>query len=360
MKKLVIVTRNMSAGGAERVIAQLVNSFVNKEIECIIITLDNKEIFYQINKKVKIKPIGKKSNNVYLDKFLKYKTLRKMVKIESPDIVLVLPEEIAIYTLPALIGLNIPIVVSERNNPWIMPWKKITRILRKMFYPFASGFIFQTEQASTFFSPSIRKKGKVLLNPLDLQRIPSPWKGKRSKEIVSVGRLEKQKNFPLLIKAFAKFYEKHSDYILTIYGEGSLKDELLDLASSLLPKDAYRFPGKDPDVLNCIVDAAIFVLSSDYEGLPNVLMETMATGMPVISTNCPSGGPAELIRNGENGILVPVGDVNSLAKAMCKIVESKGLSQLLGENASMVGRRFDSKTIANEWLEYLNYVVRTY
>ena len=353
MKKLIFVTRNMKAGGAERVIAQLANYFSRIGIHCTIVTLDKEEIFYKLDSSINIYAIGEKSSNLYIDKFLRYKELRKYVTSQDPDIILALPEEIGIFVIPALIGTNIPVVVSERNNPWIMPWKKATRIARKLFYPFASGFIFQTEQAASFFSKQIRRKGVVLPNPLDLERIPEPWQGERRKEIVSAGRLVKQKNFGLLIKAFAKFYRSHPDYILTIYGEGALKKDLQKLAESLLPKGTFSFPGRTSELLNYMRGASMFVLSSDYEGMPNVLIEAMAIGMPVISTDCPSGGPAELIENGKNGLLVPVDDVDGLYEAMCCIAENEQYADLMGKNALFIKNKLEISKIAEQWRQYL-------
>ncbi|MGH4140378.1 glycosyltransferase family 4 protein [Clostridium sp.] len=356
MKKLVFVTRNMMAGGAERVISQLANNFSRAGIQCTIVTLDNEEIFYQLDRTVKVHTIGRMSSNSYTDKFLKYKQLRLYINHEKPDIVLTLPEEIGIYVIPTLIGTNIPVIVSERNNPWVMPWKKVTRFMRKLFYPFASGFIFQTEQAASFFSLNIRTKGIILPNPLDLERIPEPWEGKRRKEIVGAGRLDKQKNFPLLIRAFSKFYKNHSDYVLTIYGEGSLKKELISLAASLLPKDVYDFPGSTRNLLEQMRGASMFVLSSDYEGMPNVVIEAMAMGMPVISTDCPSGGSAELIDNDKNGLLVQVDDVDALTEAMCKVAESKELSEKLGENAKEIRERLNCNVVAEKWRYYIEFI----
>lgn len=358
MKKLMVITRNLKAGGAERVISQLVNNFCEEGIECIIVTIDDAHIFYTIDPRVKIYSVGKKSDKLYIDKFLKYKAVRKYAISEKPDVVLALPEEIGIFVIPALLGTGIPVVVSERNNPWVMPWKKETRLMRRLFYPFAAGFIFQTDQAASFFPKYIQKKGIVLPNPLDLVRIPEPWREKRRKEVVGAGRLEKQKNFKLLIQAFAQFYRNHPDYILTIYGEGSLRKELEELAASILPEGVYRFPGNVPNLLEQINGAAMFVLSSDYEGMPNVLIEAMAMGMPVISTDCPSGGPAYLINNRENGILIPVGDVDSLCKAMCKIAEDPEFSQCLGKNACLIKKKLDSAIISKKWREFLSSVAK--
>lgn len=357
MKKLTIVTRNMKAGGAERVISQLANKFTENGVECIIVTLDNEEIFYQLDNAVKVHAIGRTSSNSYVDKLLKYKELRRYININKPDIVLALPEEIGIFVIPALIGTNIPVVVSERNNPWVMPWKKSTRLMRKLFYPFASGFIFQTEQASNFFSEKIRKKGIVLPNPLDLNRIPEPWEGDRIKEIVGAGRFDKQKNFPLLIRAFAKFYEKHSDYVLKIYGDGPLREELIRYADSLLPKNAYCFPGRTTELLEKIKSASMFVLSSDYEGMPNVVIEAMAVGIPVISTDCPSGGPSYLIENGKNGILTPVGDLDALSDAMSKIAESDEFAMKISKEAQTIKSRLNAEVVAEKWRKYLNDIL---
>jgi len=345
----------MKAGGAERVISHLANHMCNKGIKCTIVTLDNEKIFYPLVNTIKIHKIGKKSKNTYIDKFLKYKELRRYIKYNKPDIVLALPEEIGIYVIPALLGTKIPVIVSERNNPWVMPWKKETRIMRKVFYPFAAGIIFQTKQAASFFSPKIRQKGVVLPNPIDLHLIPEPFVGKRRKEVVGAGRLNKQKNFHLLIQAFSKFHGNHPDYTLTIYGEGALREELENYAASLLPKGVYSFPGRSCELLELIRDAAMFVLSSDYEGMPNILIETMAMGMPVISTDCPSGGPAELIESGKNGILIPVGDKDLLSLEMCKIAESKELAFELGKNAIQIKKKLNC--VSEKWLRYLNKFV---
>ncbi|MRX72998.1 glycosyltransferase [Bacillus lacus] len=354
--KVIFITRSMWAGGAERVITELVKHFTKIQINCEIITIDDEKILYDIPKGVKIQPIGKQSSNASIDKVLRYKKLRDYVVNSKPDLVLTLPEDIGIYVIPSLLGTNIPVVVSERNNPWVMPWKKETRFLRNIFYPFAKGFVFQTEGAANFFSKKIREKSVILPNPLDLNQIPV-LKSERRKEIIGAGRLDKQKNFPLLIKAFARFYETNKDYVLTIYGEGTLRNELNELASSLLPQGAFQFPGRKEDLLERINGGAMFVLSSDYEGMPNVVIEAMAMGVPVISTNCPTGGPAELIDDGVNGLLVPVGDLDAMIEAMCKVAGSSILAKKLGRNALKIRERLDATVIAEEWLKFIKFVV---
>ncbi|WP_156896467.1 glycosyltransferase family 4 protein [Halobacillus kuroshimensis] len=353
--KVLFVTRSMWAGGAERVIAELVKHFTKMKIKCEILTIDDENILYDIPKEAKIYPIGEVTKNKLLDKFLRYKKVRKLVKDSKPDVVLALPEDIGIYVIPSLLGINVPVIISERNNPWVMPWKKETRFLRKLFYPFANGFIFQTKDAANYFPDKIKEKSIILPNPLDLKQIPSINQEKR-KEIIGAGRLDKQKNFPLLIRAFAKFYKNNNDYVLTIYGDGALKNELEDLASSLLPQDSFQFPGRKADLLEHISGGSMFVLSSDYEGMPNVVIEAMAMGIPVISTDCPTGGPAELIDDGVNGLLVPVGDLDSMTQAMSKIAKSKSLARNLGLNALKIRDRLDTNVVSEKWIEYIKFV----
>lgn len=356
IKKIVIVTRNMFGGGAERVIAQLIKYFDTINIKCILITIDDAEILYELPDRTDVVVIGKKSLNKIKDKFLIYREVRSIVKKSNPDIVLSMPEDIGIYLIAALLGTGIPIIVSERNNPWVMPEMKVTRLLRKVFYPFANGFIFQTEMAASFFNKSIQKKGVILPNPLDLERIPLKYNDKRRKEIVASGRLEEQKNLKLLIEAFSEFYKSNSDYKLIIYGQGKLRNELIRLANENIPSSAFSFPGWIPNLLEKINGASMFVLSSDYEGLPNVLIEAMAMGMPVIATDCPSGGPKMLIKDKENGLLIPVNDKNALIKAMEKLKDND-YAEKLGNNALDLREELGSKLVYEKWIDYLNKII---
>lgn len=352
MKKIDIITKAMTSGGAERVIAQLANYFVANGICCRIITTDNREVMYPLNEKIQVVPIGKKSDNKVIDRVVRYSALRKIVLSERPDVVLTMPEDTGIYVILALLGTGIPVYVSERNNPWVMPNVKITRFLRKIAYPFAKGVIFQTEMAKSFFSPSIQKKGVVLPNPVDASRIPAPYEGEREKRFVAVGRLEPQKNFSMLIRAFAEFNKEIHGYKLTIYGEGKERDELENLIKDLGMQNDIELPGRDRDVLNKINNAAAFILASDYEGMPNALIEAMCMGMPVISTDCPSGGPRELIMNNYNGLLVPVSDDGKLSQALKKITDTE-FSDKIGRNAFSIRKKMTDLGVFEAWKSVL-------
>lgn len=348
-----IVSSALVAGGAQRVIVQLIKKWVEWNIEVCLILVEKKEHFFDVPKEVSVFEIGRRSNNSFFDKLKRYSEVIYILKKQKVDIILSLPEEIAIYVSLFNIGSGIPIIVSERNNPWVMPNVKITRFLRKISYCFVNGFIFQTKNAASFFSKKIQRKGVILANPLDLTRIPSRYDGERRKIIVSAGRLERQKNFLLLIESFSIFFKKNKDYTLCIYGEGKQREELQNYIKKKGLEGNVLLPGKNTNLLESIKDASVFVLSSDYEGVPNALIEAMATGIPVISTDCEPGGASDLIINEVNGLLVPVRDSNKLAEAISSLLSNPKKAEDMSLKALLVKERFNCDTVAESWLTFL-------
>lgn len=355
---IAIVTRNMGAGGAERVISQLIRQWSDMGVQCSLVSMYPGKPFYTVPETTQCYDIPSFSNNNNLDKLRKYACLRKKIKKIAPDVVLAMPEEIGIFVILALAGTGIPVVVSERNNPWVMPNKKITRILRQLAYPFVDGLIFQTKNAASFFPESQQKKGIVLPNPLDCSRLPEPNLAQREKTVVSAGRLEPQKNFPLLINAFAQFHRSHPEYKLVIYGEGRERARLESLAGEKLPEGSWSMPGRVDDLPARIGKGGIFVLSSDYEGVPNVLIEAMAMATPCVSTDCAPGGAASLIRTGENGILVSVGDANALANAMGAMADHPQQAACMAAEAVNIRQELDADAVCRSWLAFLEGKVK--
>lgn len=351
-KKIVIVTKSMFAGGAERVIAQLANYFVSIDIECVLITTDNERIGYELSDKVKLIAIGKKSNSKLVDRIERYRIIRNVVKKEIPTVVLSMPEDTGIYVILSMLGTGIPVYVSERNNPWVMPNVKITRLLRTLMYPFAKGIIFQTEMAQSFFSESIKKKSIILNNPVEEKRIPTQYEGVRKKEIVAAGRFDDQKNFQMLINAFSDFNIKDDKYKLIIYGEGNKRTELEKLVKDINLEEKILLPGRNNDLLNTIRESAMFILSSNYEGMPNVLIEAMCMGMPVISTDCPSGGPRQLIKDGINGLLIPVDNRKRMYDAMLIMTDEQS-AKLMSNEAYKLRPEITNDNIFVLWSKFL-------
>ncbi len=356
MKKLMIVTHKMSGGGCERVIAQLLNCFARDGIACTLVTECGVPSFYDLPESVEqiYLTFGKTLPAMKIPKA--YRKLRKLVKSQKPDLVLALPEKVNVWTVLYLLGTGVPVVVSERNDPHRHPENKLKRVLRKLVYPRADGFIFQTQDAADFFPKSIRRRGVVLDNPLDTSRIPARFTGERRFVVAAAGRLHEQKNFDLLIRAFARFYKEHHVYSLLIYGEGPEKQRLMKTASRLGIAGAVELPGQSKTLLEDLSDCAMFVLSSNYEGMPNVLIEAMACGLSCIATDCPIGGVRSLVTDGENGLLIPVGDESALAFAMARIADDAPLADRLGENATQIRIRLDETIVAAKWRQYLETI----
>lgn len=348
-----IVTRVLAGGGAENVAIQIANWFSENEIQTQMIVLQHSEIPKSINSAMQISYVKSSTKNLIYRKTTEYLDVRRKILEFKPDIVLAMPEDVGIYLIFAMLGTKIPIVVSERNNPWLLPYRKFSRIFRRIMYPFATGFVFQTEFARSYFSNSVQKKGCVLPNPLNVSGLPVIYEGVRDKTIIGAGRLVSQKNFTLLIKAFAIFQSRFPDYKLIIFGEGPQKNDLLALAENLLIPNSYEFPGRVPNLPEKISKASIFVLSSDYEGFPNVLIESLSMGIPSISTDYLPGGANTLIKNGINGYVTPVGDIEELAKAMGNLIMQPEILPRTFRSAIAIREKYASENVIRLWKEYM-------
>ncbi len=167
------------------------------------------------------------------------------------------------------------------------------------------------------------------------------------KKIVAAGRLEQQKNHAMLISAFKKIHDCYPDYSLYIYGEGRLRGSLIKQIQLLGLEEAVFLPGSVKDIHKKIADAEIFVLSSNYEGLSNALLEAMMMGLPCISTDC--AGSNEIIQNNINGLLIPIGDTDKLAECMKRLINDREFSAQISKESQITSRQFDSETVIIKW-----------
>ena len=349
--KLVMITRTMVAGGAEHMASNLLIHFDKAGVECVLIIYDTAASDYPIPEGVKVYSVGENKDHP----LQRYAAIAHILKEEDPDVALAMGEDVGTYTLGATLFSSLPLVVFEANDPTVLPKKKLTRFLRRVFYPTAAGFVFQSVGAANFFPKSIRKKGIILDNPLDCELLPDPYTGVRDKTVVTAGRLEEQKNHRMLIRAFAKFRETHEDYKLIIWGEGRLRGELEALASELLPDGSWSMPGRTITLDEEMNSAGMFAFPSDYEGVPNVLIEALAIGMPCVATDCPPhpGGNAQLITDGVNGLLTPVGDADAFCEAMCRVADDEELSRSISSHYQKVRDIHDTKVISEKWLDFI-------
>lgn len=368
----------LTKGGAERVISNLANSFSeNSSNNVEILTMYNTRVDYDINKNISLSHLEKKyiepyklQNNYkgikkfikHVAKYFKYielkKNLKKYVMKKNYDVIIAFLPEPSFMILSQRKYIKSKIIISDRNDPKKEYNSIRTNYLMKKFYPLADGFVFQTEDAKAYFNNIIKCESGIILNPVNNKFIKKPYEGKRSGNIVNIGRLEKQKNQISLIKAFDMIKDDIKGTNLKIYGDGSLKDFLQEYINKNNLKDRIFLMGQSDNIEKEIYDSSLFVLSSFYEGMPNVLVEAMCLGLPVISTDCDCGGPRMLINNGINGILVKTDNIEELANAMKKIIKNEKLSSELSRNAHLISKKVNERVILDDWIEFINKIVK--
>ena len=346
MKKILFVNASLTNGGSERVMVKLANymsSFNGFNVAMISIIDDN--ITYKLNNNIKLYNLHEKKN-CYNSKFSRIRKIRNVVKKYKPDCVISFMYNINIYTLISCIGICNNVIVSERNNPHYR--SKITKLLEELFYSiFARKVVFQTEEVKNYYSKSIRNKSVVIPNPVD--QVNSIYYNSESKKIIAIGRLNKQKNFSLLIHAFSMFLSKYPDYNLFIYGDGDLRDDLISLCEKLKITNSVFFPGFVSDISDKFKDAHMYVSSSDFEGISNSMLEALSYGIPTISTDSAGGGAKSMIIDGVNGILVPVNDENRLYEAMCIIAGDNEFANNISNNSYKLIKNYSIDKIFSKW-----------
>lgn len=346
-EKVLFVTTMLGGGGAERVQVVLAEQLSRMGYQVGIAALNADVRDYSISDAIGYSYIP--SGGVKLKKSLNRITgLRKLIRTLQPDYVISFMVSINFHAILGQLGCPCKLIISERYDPRQIAAPR--KVLQAILYPLADWYVFQTKDAQAYFSSHIQERSSIIPNPI-MPGLPMPFAGARRKVIVGIGRLETQKNWPLLLRACRRVFAAHPEYSLTIYGEGSLRPMLERMVQEDgLLRGRVSFPGFVKDVHAQIADHAMYVSSSDVEGMSNAMLEAMAMGLPVVCTDSSGGGAREIIQDGVNGLLTPVGDEDSLFRAICKLIDDPRLCASLSEAGAQIQSRLDQVKIAEEWV----------
>lgn len=344
-------------GGSEHVMCNLADYFVQQGNKVTLVTQYRREDEYPLNPKVKRilsqiteAEMGRNRISNFIRRFQK---LRNIWKTEKPDAILVFIGKNNFMALLTAWGLHIPVVVSVRADPNQEYPNRWMRFMARHLFKKAAGVVLQTRECMEFFPKAVKRKSVILHNPVNEVFFENPYEGEREHTIVTVGRIDENKNQALLLRAFALIAADYPDYQIILYGKGDQEENLKQLADNLGIADRVIFAGNVSDVADKIKKAGVFVLTSNTEGMPNALIEAMVLGLPVIATDCPCGGPRDLIEDGVNGILTPVGDVDKMKENLQHILNDLQNALHMGQTARESTAIYREKIVYREWMEYL-------
>lgn len=355
-RTLLFYINSIHEGGAQRVMLQLAGRFAAAGWRVLLVTSFVDAWEYPVPPGVERLSLEKEqaAQSALKRNLSRIRSLRVLLREYRPAALISFMGEPNFRAVLAARGLPVKTVVSVRNDPDKEYAGRVFRFVGKHILPLADGCVFQTEQAKAWFPEALQRKSAVIMNQVSAAFYDRPKTQERS-EIAAVGRLSAQKNHTLLIRAFSRLPDAGER--LVIYGEGELRPELEALVEKLGLSGRVLLPGQCDDVPQVLGGAKLFVLPSDYEGMPNALLEAMALGLPCIATDCPCGGPASVIRSGENGLLVPVGDEDALGRAMAELLSDEDERRRLAENAKQTAEGFRPEAVFRQWEAYIRSVI---
>lgn len=343
-------------GGAEKSMIMMANYFAKIGHDVMLSSISGDERPYEISADVQVKLYSINSDNKLVVHYEMRKNTIDIIRKFRPDVMISFWIQPAFYGSRTVKRMKGKSIYTLRNDPE-RGYGVITKIMRKLTLRQVDGVVFQTKGAQLYFDEKIRKKSVIIHNPIYFQPSAIQVPKERQKKIVTVGRLSEQKNQKELINVFAKVVKEYPDFVLEIYGEGELRTILQHQIDSHNLSNKVYLKGAVENVIEHIKDASIFVLSSIYEGMPNALMEAMAAGVPVISSDCSPGGPRELIEHNEDGLLYKVGDEKALCECMKQIINNTEHSEIMAQKAKNKMLLHTEDIIFREWEKFIMDII---
>lgn len=349
--KLCFAVSSITNNGVTRVLSILLDEIDYSKFDVSVLLTKRTKHTRELNPSAKIIEAQKSEYNGIIGKFKTILSIHNILKNEKFDKLIALGNYASMYILLGDLGINTFKIISERNDPNNEPGKKIYRKLRDIIYKNAKIMVCQTHDASDYYKNIVEKR-IIIFNPLTSE-LPI-YNGVRNHKIINFCRIDEQKNLPLLFDAFKEFQKNHTDYEINIYGNGPLKVQMEEYVKEIGIQDCVKFYDFCQDIHEKIKDSAMFVSTSNFEGMSNSMIEAMAIGVPSICTDCPIGGAHEVIENGKNGILIPCGDKDALVEAMNKIADNPDYADRLSKESVLIRERLEKSVICEQWWKILN------
>ena len=355
--KILFLNTNIGYGGASKMMVFVANKLAKAGHKVTFLTYRNQEVLQCLSTDViHIHKPWEGDKRRGIDLVHTIVELHKHIKASKYDVAVAFLSPSQLRLAIACFGTKTKVLFSQRGDPYHSTQNKgITNWVNNKAFQRADFFVFQTEGAQRFYNKGIVEKSVIIPNPVEKNSIKIDGIV-RDKRIVNVARLDIfQKRQDILIRAFLRFHMDYPEYSLHFYGDGPDENELRSLVQN---DKSVIFHGAVNNIAEEIKTAAIFVLTSDFEGIPNALIEAMQLGIPCISTKCSPGGAELLITHGENGLLVNCGDIEGIVAAMRHYADNPLFALEMGENARNITNEFSEDNIGNMWISLFSRISR--
>ncbi|MDR0407018.1 MAG: glycosyltransferase family 4 protein [Holosporales bacterium] len=366
--RLAFVISSLEFGGAERDLSKQANFWAAEETEvCIFVfTTAQKPPAYPLDPRVQVYflkdhfrhiPVVKLGD--VLRRLFCTIALRRALKKFKPNVIVSYVDIVNITTLIVSKGLGIPVIVSERIDPAYHRlgfFHPLWDFIRLHTHRWASHVIVQTQDALRYFPKHFQERLMVIPNSVakpSCAVIINPT----IQHIVTIGRLCFQKDQETLLQAFSLIQKNHPTLQLTIYGEGPYRAHLEHMIHEKGLQNHVFLPGMVANVQEVLLQVDLFVFPSRYEGFPNALCEAMAVGLPIIASNC--SGNTTVVQDGVDGLLFPIGDVQTLTQKMEFLIENFDERQRLSQNARYLPERFSENLNHRLWKKAITRAIRS-
>lgn len=355
-KKIAFVISELKYSGAAKILTWVANRLALDGYHITIITYLGKDKVYELQPSVKHVSLESNDSNRLVRSYKVVKKLSGLIKQEGYGLLVgFLPVE-CMYAIIAAKLSKISVVVCERSDPYFE--KSIIADIARWIFQFADGAVFQTQGAQAFYPSKLQNKSIIIPNPVIETGEYIPY-SERENLITTASRIYiKQKRQDVLLKAFAIVAKSEPTVKLVVVGDGPDEKTIKQLANDLQIADKVVFLGRQKNVSEIIAKSKVFVLTSDYEGIPNALIEALSVGIPSVSTDCSPGGARMILNDNQNGFVVPRENVLQIADRLLWLLHNKQEAENFALEALKIKEKYSQDKIYNLWKNYLEEVLK--